>query len=56
VTRVAHLGFEVRVELELAAGGEARVQLTKAEADELELADGDIVHVRTVGGRTRIEA
>jgi sulfate/thiosulfate transport system ATP-binding protein len=56
VTRVVHLGFEVRVELELADGGEANVQLTKSEADELELADGDIVHVRTVGGRTRIEA
>jgi sulfate transport system ATP-binding protein len=56
VTRVVHLGFEVRVELELADGGGASVQLTKAEADELELADGDIVHVRTVGGRTRIEA
>jgi sulfate/thiosulfate transport system ATP-binding protein len=56
VTRVVHLGFEVRVELELADGSEARVQLTKAEADELELAEGDIVHVRTIGGRTRIEA
>jgi sulfate transport system ATP-binding protein len=56
VTRVVHLGFEVRVELALADGGAANVQLTKAEADELELADGDIVHVRTVGGRTRIQA
>jgi sulfate transport system ATP-binding protein len=56
VTRVIHLGFEVRVELALADGGEANVQLTKSEADELELADGDIVHVRTVGGRTKIEA
>jgi sulfate transport system ATP-binding protein len=56
ITRVVHLGFEVRVELDLADGGQASVQLTKAEADELELADGDIVHVRTVGGRTRIEA
>jgi sulfate/thiosulfate transport system ATP-binding protein len=56
VTRVVHLGFEVRIELALADGGEANVQLTKSEADELELADGDIVHVRTVGGRTRIEA
>ena len=55
VTRVVHLGFEVRVELDLADGGDAHVQLTKAEADELELAEGDIVHVRTVGGRTRIE-
>jgi sulfate transport system ATP-binding protein len=56
VARVVHLGFEVRIELTLADGSEANVQLTKAEADELELADGDIVHVRTVGGRTRIEA
>jgi sulfate transport system ATP-binding protein len=56
VTRVVHLGFEVRVELELADGGEANVQLTKGEADELELAEGDIVHVRTVGGRARISA
>ena len=56
VTRVVHLGFEVRVELELADGSQARVQLTKAEADELELAAGDIVHVRTVGGRARISA
>ena len=53
---MVHLGFEVRVELALGDGSEANVQLTKAEADELELADGDIVHVRTVGGRTRIEA
>jgi len=56
VTRVVHLGFEVRVELALADGGETSVQLTKSEADELELADGDIVHVRTLGGRTRISA
>jgi sulfate transport system ATP-binding protein len=56
VTRVVHLGFEVRVELELADGSQARVQLTKAETDELELAGGDIVHVRTVGGRARISA
>ncbi|HET8536045.1 MAG TPA: sulfate ABC transporter ATP-binding protein [Solirubrobacteraceae bacterium] len=56
VTRVVHLGFEVRVELELADGSQARVQLTKSEADELELADGDIVHVRTVGGRATISA
>jgi sulfate transport system ATP-binding protein len=56
ITRVVHLGFEVRVELALADGAAANVQLTKAEADELELAGGDIVHVRTVGGRTRISA
>jgi sulfate transport system ATP-binding protein len=46
VTRVVYLGFEVRVELELAPEGAVSVQLTKAEADELELRAGDIVQVR----------
>ncbi len=46
VKRVVHLGFEVRVELELSDGEAARVQLTRAQADELELSDGDIVFVR----------
>jgi sulfate transport system ATP-binding protein len=45
VTRIAHLGFEVRVELELADSSQARVALTRAEADQLELARGDIVYV-----------
>ena len=42
-----HLGFEVRVELVLGDGEEIAVQLTRDEADELELGDGDIVHVRS---------
>ncbi len=46
VMRVVYLGFEVRVELELAHSGAVSVQLTKAEADELEVRAGDIVHVR----------
>ncbi|HUZ29308.1 MAG TPA: TOBE-like domain-containing protein [Solirubrobacteraceae bacterium] len=46
VTRVVHLGFEVRVELELADGRTARAQLTRGEANQLELSDGDIVYVR----------
>jgi sulfate/thiosulfate transport system ATP-binding protein len=46
VKRVVHLGFEVRVELELAGGEAARVQLTRAQADELEFSEGDIVYVR----------
>lgn len=46
VTRVVHLGFEVRLELELPGGTSARAQLTRAEADQLELASGDIVYVR----------
>jgi sulfate/thiosulfate transport system ATP-binding protein len=47
VARVVHLGFEVRAELVLGDGEEIAVQLTRAEADELELAAGDIVHVRS---------
>jgi sulfate transport system ATP-binding protein len=46
VTRVVYLGFEVRVELDLAGGDPVSVQLTRAEADELELAQGDITYVR----------
>jgi sulfate/thiosulfate transport system ATP-binding protein len=46
VTRVVYLGFEVRVELDLAGGDAVSVQLTRAEADELELAAGDITYVR----------
>jgi sulfate transport system ATP-binding protein len=46
VKRVVHLGFEVRVELELSDGTRARAQLTRAQTDELELVAGDIVYVR----------
>lgn len=46
VARVVHLGFEVRVELELPGGEPARAQLTRAQTDELELLAGDIVYVR----------
>jgi sulfate transport system ATP-binding protein len=46
VSRVVHLGFEVRVELELADGGRARAQLTRGQTEELELARGDIVYVQ----------
>ena len=47
VARVVHLGFEVRAELVLGDGEEIAVQLTRGEADELEIAVGDIVHVRS---------
>jgi sulfate/thiosulfate transport system ATP-binding protein len=47
VSRVVYLGFEVRVELEVAHGAPVSVQLTRAEADELELAPGDIAYVRS---------
>jgi sulfate/thiosulfate transport system ATP-binding protein len=49
VARVAHLGFEVRVDLELGEGEKLAVQLTRSEAEELEIAAGDIVYARTVG-------
>jgi sulfate transport system ATP-binding protein len=46
VSRVVHLGFEVRVELVLDRGEPLIAQLTRDEAAELELAAGDIVWVR----------
>jgi sulfate transport system ATP-binding protein len=46
VLRVIHLGFEVRIELELPGGEVARAQLTRAQTAELELSRGDIVYVR----------
>jgi sulfate transport system ATP-binding protein len=49
VTRIVHLGFEVRVELELAGDGSVSAQLTRYEAEELELVPGDIVYVREGG-------
>jgi sulfate/thiosulfate transport system ATP-binding protein len=47
VSRVVHLGFEVRVELTLSDSSPLSAQITRVEADELELAPGDIVYVRT---------
>jgi sulfate transport system ATP-binding protein len=46
VSRVVHLGFEVRIELELPGGEHARAQLTRSQTEELELSRGDIVYVR----------
>jgi sulfate/thiosulfate transport system ATP-binding protein len=54
VARVVHLGFEVRIELTLGDGEQLSVQTTRGEAEELELAEGDIVHVRCVGPRTPV--
>src|SRR5579884_468806 len=56
VTRVVHLGFEVRVEVELPDRAPVRAQLTRAQAGELELAPGDIVYVQIPGPASRIEA
>jgi sulfate/thiosulfate transport system ATP-binding protein len=46
VDRIVRLGFEVRVELSLGDGEQVSVQLARTEAEELELREGDIVHVR----------
>jgi sulfate/thiosulfate transport system ATP-binding protein len=46
IERIVHLGFEVRVELELAEGEPLWAQLTRAQAEELELAEKQIVYVR----------
>ena len=47
VERVVHLGFEVRVELVRDDGAAVSAQLTRDEADELELSAGQIVYVRS---------
>ncbi len=46
IDRIAHLGFEVRIELTLDDGQHFAVQLTKDQVDELELAEHQIVFVR----------
>jgi sulfate transport system ATP-binding protein len=46
IGRIAHLGFEVRVELVAPDEGTITAQLTRAEADALELRQGDVVWVR----------
>jgi sulfate transport system ATP-binding protein len=46
VQRVIHLGFEVRVELLASDGRQLWAQLTREEAEELELMEGQIVYAR----------
>ncbi len=46
IQRIVHLGFEVRVELEPAEGEPLWAQLTRAQAEELELEEKQIVYVR----------
>lgn len=50
VLRPVHLGFEVRVELELPGGEHASVQLTRGQAEALELRPGDFAYVRAAAG------
>jgi sulfate/thiosulfate transport system ATP-binding protein len=51
IDRIVHLGFEVRVEFTLNDGRQAWAQLTREEADRLDLDPGQIVYVRTSGSR-----
>ncbi|HEY3105975.1 MAG TPA: TOBE-like domain-containing protein, partial [Gaiellaceae bacterium] len=46
VERVVHLGFEVRAELVLDDGRHVSAQVTRNEAEALELHEGQIVFVR----------
>jgi len=46
VERVVHLGFEVRVELVMHDGRAVSAQVTRDEAEQLELRNGQIVFVR----------
>jgi sulfate/thiosulfate transport system ATP-binding protein len=46
IERIVHLGFEVRVELVREDGEPLSVQLTRDEAERLELGRGQIVYVR----------
>jgi sulfate/thiosulfate transport system ATP-binding protein len=51
VRKIAHTDSEVRVELTLPDGGEISAQLTRTNAQELELAEGQIVTVRIPAAR-----
>jgi sulfate transport system ATP-binding protein len=47
IGRVVHLGFEVRVELEVGGEPPVSAQVTKREAEDLELVEGGTVWVKT---------
>jgi sulfate/thiosulfate transport system ATP-binding protein len=46
ITRIVRLGFEVRVELLPQEGDVLTAQLSRTEAEQLELVEGQIVHIR----------
>jgi sulfate/thiosulfate transport system ATP-binding protein len=56
VERLVHLGFEVRADLVLHDGQRLQAQLSREEAEELELARGQIVFVRPSRTRRFAEA
>jgi sulfate transport system ATP-binding protein len=56
VERLVHLGFEVRADLVLGDGQRLQAQLSREDAEELELARGQIVFVRPSRTRQFAEA
>jgi sulfate/thiosulfate transport system ATP-binding protein len=56
VERLVHLGFEVRADLVLGDGQRLQAQLSREDAEELELARGQIVFVRPSRTRRFAEA
>src|SRR5687767_6387976 len=52
IDRIVHLGFEVRVEMTLADESPLIAQLTRAQVDELEFKEGQIVYVTPARART----
>jgi sulfate transport system ATP-binding protein len=50
VERVVRLGFEVRVDLRADSGQRFAAQLTRAQAEALDLRDGETVHARATHG------
>jgi sulfate transport system ATP-binding protein len=55
VERVVRLGFEVRVDLRADSGERFAAQITRAQADALDLADGETVYARAAQGPDIIE-
>lgn len=45
IDRIVHLGFENRIEMTLGDGSPLLAQLTRAQVEELELAESQIVYV-----------
>jgi sulfate transport system ATP-binding protein len=56
VERLVHLGFEVRADLLLGDGQRLQAQLSREDAEELELAQGEIVYVRPSRTRQFVDA
>jgi sulfate transport system ATP-binding protein len=52
IDRIVHLGFEVRLEMTLADDNPLTAQVTRAQVEELELQEGQIVYVRPARART----